>query len=180
MSRRPSAADDDGLVTCLICGKRYKSLGPHLFRIHQTSAADYRAAHQLPASATLMATSTRKALSAARQEAMKDDPELVARMRAATPPVKDIARRSAAARARTDGLEAVKASRRRGWDQAIAKSVAARREHLDQAARAAGFSSWRQALEDLQDRSSREVAERLGVGKTTVRRWRRKQAAPPT
>ncbi|CAM5361394.1 MucR family transcriptional regulator [Streptomyces viridochromogenes] len=47
-SRRPAGASADGLATCLSCGHRYRSLGPHLARAHHTTAAEYRAEHRLP------------------------------------------------------------------------------------------------------------------------------------
>ncbi|MGY3676681.1 hypothetical protein ACVWXU_000304 [Streptomyces sp. TE33382] len=84
-SRRPDGADPDGLVTCLTCGRRFRSLGPHLTRAHRTTAAEYRAEHQLPAGAALMAGEVRAALSRARTAAMADDPDLVDRMRASRP-----------------------------------------------------------------------------------------------
>ncbi|MFE7529544.1 MucR family transcriptional regulator [Kitasatospora sp. NPDC057542] len=69
-SRRPDGADTDGLVTCLVCGRRFRSLAPHLTRVHRISAAAYRAEHALPAGTTLMATDVRRALSHSRLEAM--------------------------------------------------------------------------------------------------------------
>lgn len=111
-SRRPAGADADGLVTCLTCGRRYRSPGPHVARAHQMTAAEYRAEHRLPASVALMAAETRSALAAARQAAIGEDPELVTRMRAAALPNGELCRRSAEARAGTDDLPAVRAARR--------------------------------------------------------------------
>ncbi|WP_197370976.1 MucR family transcriptional regulator, partial [Streptomyces clavuligerus] len=110
-SRRPGGADADGLVTCLSCGRRFRSLGPHLARAHHTTAAEYRAEHRLAATTALMATDVRTALSRARTSAMADDPSLVTRMRSATPPLKELTRRATEARSGTDGLPAVRAAR---------------------------------------------------------------------
>jgi DNA-binding CsgD family transcriptional regulator/predicted transcriptional regulator len=107
----------DDLMPCLICGRRFQSLGPHLRSAHQMSGADYLAAHQLPASAALMDTQTRKTLSS--------------------------------------GL---------------------RREAREAAARKAGFGSWQEAVEATQSLSSSEAAARLGVGKSTIMRWRQRDA----
>lgn len=85
-SRRPDGADPDGLVTCLVCGRRFRSLAPHLARVHEMSAADYRAEHALPATTALMATDVRRSLSATRTEAMAANPDLIEPMRASTPP----------------------------------------------------------------------------------------------
>ncbi|CAL9668018.1 hypothetical protein SUDANB145_07263 (plasmid) [Streptomyces sp. enrichment culture] len=172
MSRRPGAADEDGLITCLICGRRFRSLGPHLYRKHDTDAVAYRAAHGLPASAALMGSETRAALSSVRQEAMKDRPELVARMRAATPVVAELARRSAGRRAQTSRLPLVRQARRRGWDVSVRKSADVRAKARDEAARKAGYASWQEAIEATRALPSREAARRLGVGKNMVLRWR--------
>lgn len=175
-SRRPDGADADGLVTCLACGQRFRSLGPHLYRAHQMSAADYRAEHNLPATAALMATSTRQMLSEARRQAMQEDPDLVGRMRAATPPPEELARRSAAARAGTDDLPRVRAARRRGAQSTQPRTVQSRREQMDAVARAAGYSSMEDAIEVTRDLPSRQAAARIGVGASTVKRWRQKWA----
>ncbi|MFE7237157.1 MucR family transcriptional regulator [Streptomyces sp. NPDC057580] len=174
MSKRPGAADDSGLVPCLICRGQYRSLGPHLYRAHGVSAADYRAQHGLPATAALMAPATREALSAARRKAMETDPDLVGRMRAAGLDPAELARRSSEARARTDRLPQVRNARRRGWDKSVAQSAAARREGREEAARRAGFVSWEEAIEATRGLPSQEAAERLGMGRTTVKRWRRR------
>lgn len=176
MGKRPSAADDDGLVTCLICGRRFRSLGPHLFRIHHVTAVDYRTAHQLPATAALMATDTRATLSAARRVAMDEDPDLVGRMRAATPKAAELARRSASKRAATSRLPLVKQARRQGWDVSVQKASAVREASREEMARKAGFTSWAEAIETTRALPSRQVAERLGVGKDMVLRWRRRNA----
>lgn len=173
-SRRPAGADADGLVTCLVCDRRFRSLGPHLYRAHQMSAADYRAEHGLPAGAILMATATRQALSDARQRAMQEDPDLVGRMRAAAPPVEELARRATEARAGTDDLAQVRAARRRGAQATQPLTVQARRNLMDATARAAGYASMREAIDATRALSSREAAARIGVGASTVKRWRRK------
>lgn len=173
-SHRPDGADADGLVTCLTCGRRFRSLGPHLYRAHQMSAAEYRTEHNLPASAALMATSTRQALSDARRQAIQEDPDLVGRMRAATPPAEELARRSAEARAGTDGLAQVRAARRRGGKATQSLAVQARREQMDAVARAAGYSSMANAIEATRDLPSRQAAAQIGVGASTVKRWRQK------
>ncbi len=173
-SRRPAGADADGLVTCLTCGRRFRSLGPHLYRAHQISATDYRAEHGLPASTALMATTTRQALSEARQQAMQDDPDLVGRMRAATPPAEELARRSAEVRGSTDGLTQVRAARRRAGQATQPLATQARRDRVDMIAHAAGYPSMRDAIEATIDLPSRAAAARIGVAPSTVKRWRKK------
>ncbi|MDT0306141.1 MucR family transcriptional regulator [Streptomyces sp. DSM 44917] len=177
--RGPDGADPDGLVTCLSCGRRFRSLGPHLARAHQTTAAEYRAEHQLPATTALMARDTRADLQRTRQALMETDPEVVKRMREAAPPPEEIASRSADARAGTDDLPAVREARRRGAAQTLPLANAARRERLEAVARAAGYDSMRDAVEQTRDVPSRAAAERIGVGVTTVKRWRKKLSETP-
>ncbi|MFF2123503.1 MucR family transcriptional regulator [Kitasatospora sp. NPDC058184] len=173
-SRRPDGADTDGLVTCLECGRRFRSLAPHLARVHEMSAAQYRAQHALPAGATLMATDVRSTLSATRIEAMATDPDLLAPMRAAAPAPDVLARRSAAARAGTDGLPAVRAARRAAALRTLPAAQQARRNTLEATARAAGFASMADAIAATRDLPSRAAAERIGVGASTVKRWRQR------
>ncbi|GGU62281.1 MucR family transcriptional regulator [Streptomyces lavendofoliae] len=176
-SRRPGGADPDGLVTCLICGRRFRSLGPHLARIHHVTAAEYRAEHQLPASATLMATDTRLGLSTARIDAITEQPELIERMRAANLPASELSRRSTEARSGTDSLPVVRASRRAGALRTLPAAQQARRDALEAVARAAGFASMADAIENTRDLPSRAAAERIGVGASTVKRWRQRKPA---
>ncbi|SDT83444.1 ROS/MUCR transcriptional regulator protein [Streptomyces sp. TLI_053] len=172
-SRRPDGADPDGLVTCLACGRRFRSLAPHLARVHGMSAARYRAEHALPASAALMATDVRRSLSATRTEAMAADPDLLEPMRACAPPAEELARRSARAREATDGLPAVRAARRSAALRTVPAAQQARRDALEATARAAGFASMTEAIEATRDMPSRAAAARIGVGASTVKRRRR-------
>jgi|GEM_PF-5344799 len=179
-SRRVSGADGGGLMTCLECGRRYRSLGPHLARAHQMTATEYREQHRLPATTALMATDVRASLSKTRRAAMEDDPELVARMRAATPPGEELARRSAEARAGTDDLAAVRAARGAAGQRNIRQAQAVRRDRLERAARDAGFSSMSAAIDATRDLTARVAADRIGVGATTVKRWRHHLRTTPT
>lgn len=43
-------------VCCLMCGKSYKQLSPHIKRIHGLDSADYRQRYGIPASYALMGT----------------------------------------------------------------------------------------------------------------------------
>ncbi|MFK0297236.1 MucR family transcriptional regulator [Streptomyces sp. NPDC090442] len=56
--------DDDGTsVLCHECGRRYRSLGPHVSGAHGMTAAEYKAAHGLARSRSLAATTLRESLS---------------------------------------------------------------------------------------------------------------------
>lgn len=173
-SRRRAGADADGLVTCLSCGDRYRSLGPHLARAHHMTAAEYRAEHRLPATTALMATDVRAALSRARTSAMAEDPGLIDRMRSAAPPQQELSRRSAESRAGTDDLPTVRAARAAAGRQTLPAAQRARRVALEAQARAAGYASVAAAIEATRHLSSRAAAARIGISASTVKRWRRR------
>lgn len=105
---------------------------------------------------------------------MADDPELVARMRAGALPPEELARLSADARAGTDELPAVRAARRSAALRTLPVARQARQESMEATARAAGFGSMVQAIDATRDLSSRAAAARIGIGATTVKRWRRR------
>ncbi|MFF8618294.1 MucR family transcriptional regulator [Streptomyces sp. NPDC015350] len=173
-SRRPSGADDDGLVTCLTCKRRFRSLGPHLARAHQTTAAEYRTEHRLPATTALMATDVRATLTRTTTAAMSKDPQFVARMRAATPSPQELTRRADEARAGTDDLPAVRAARAAGARQSLPAAQQARRAAVEAKAHAAGFESMAAAIHATRHLSSRAAAARIGIGTSTVKRWRQR------
>ncbi|MFI5831107.1 MucR family transcriptional regulator [Streptomyces sp. NPDC051578] len=173
-SRRRAGADADGLVTCLSCGRRFRSLGPHLARAHHMTAVEYRAEHGLPATTTLMATDARAALSQARTAAMADDPDLVGRMRAAALPQQELSRRSAEARAGTNDLPTVRAARAAGARRTLPAARQARSAALEAAVQAAGFESMAAAIDSTRHLSNRAAAARIGVGPSTVKRWRQR------
>lgn len=174
-SNRASGADPDGLITCLSCDRRFRSLGPHLARAHHITAAEYRAEHRLPATTALMADETRSALSASRIDLMGQDPEALAPMRRAALPPEELARRSAEGRSATDGLPTVRAARAAGARRTLPAANEARRTAMEARARAAGFSSMLDAIGATRGMTVRSAAERIGVGVTTVKRWRAKE-----
>ncbi|GHG15253.1 MucR family transcriptional regulator [Streptomyces filamentosus] len=173
-SRRRAGSDPDGLVTCLTCGRRYRSLGPHLARTHQMTAAEYRAEHRLPATTALMADDVRASLSRTRTAAMADDPDLVGRMRTAALPQEELLRRSAKARAGTDNLPTIQAARAAGAHRTLPAAQQARQDALEAKAHASGFTSMQDAINRTRSMTNKAAAERIGVGITTVKRWRRK------
>ncbi len=170
--RKRRGAGDPDLVECLYCGDRMRSLGPHLARIHGVTAAEYRADHRLPAGYPLMAASMRKDLSEQRRDAMEDDPSIIAGLHATADQQRERAALSAPARAATDDLPMVREARRRSTPIANAAAVAAKRARLDRIARTAGYESLVDAIEQTRGLSVRAAAERIGIGETTVKRWR--------
>ncbi|MDQ2737533.1 MAG: MucR family transcriptional regulator [Actinomycetota bacterium] len=135
----------DDRIQCLICGRKFLSVGPHLARSHRIAGADYLTEHQLPADTPLIAESLRR---------------LLAQRRAATDadPVKaDRGRRARSLAGRRTAPAAHQALR----DAALAK------------VRAAGFASITDAVAGTRALTISGVARRLGVSESTVKRWRR-------
>lgn len=168
--RRRATPGAEDLIVCLHCGDRLRSLGPHLYRIHQVSATEYRAEHRLPARYPLMAASMRAEQSVQRRDAMEDDPSITAGMIPGQHG--DMARRSAEARSATDALPAVRANRAAAARRAQPATTAAWRARMDAAAVAAGWASMADAITETARLSESEAARRIGVGRATVRRWR--------
>jgi hypothetical protein len=137
------------------------------------TAAEYRAEHRLPATTALMATGVRAALSQARTAAMAEDPKLIDRMRAAALPQEELSRRSADGRADTNDLPAVRAARAVGARRTLPAAQQARRAAMEVRAQAAGFESMAAAIDATRHLSSRTAATQLGIGASTVKRWRR-------
>jgi CheY-like chemotaxis protein len=172
-SRRRSGADSDGLVTCLECGRRLRSLGYHLHAVHGTNAVDYRAEHLLPASTTLVATGTRTALSQTRKALIGERPELLERLRANLPPHEVTLQMAAEARAGTDGLALVRQARADAARRTQPATAAAARERTDAVSRAAGYASMDDAIRATASLSRRDAAAKIGISTTTVSRRRK-------
>lgn len=64
-------------VTCLLCGKAYKMLAPHIKRIHQLDADDYRWRYNIPAYFGLVGKSTSE-----KKQALSSRPERIAFVKA--------------------------------------------------------------------------------------------------
>jgi hypothetical protein len=127
-----------------------------------------------------MATSTRGDLSRIRTQAMADDPALIERMQASALPADELARRSAEARAGTNNLPAVRAARRAGGLRTITEAQRARRAALEATVRAAGYPDVTTAIAATRMMPSRAAAARLGIGASTVKRWRQKERSQTT
>lgn len=175
-TRTGRAATLDGAaesIECLYCGRRYRNLGPHLARTHGTTAAEYRAEHRLPATAALMAGSMREALHDIGVVRAETDPRVRAALVQDAETQRARAELSALARAATDGNPLVVAARRRALDRdARPRRVEAWAEARYAAARRAGYPDWRAAIEATRYMARQQAADRLGVGRTTITRWR--------
>lgn len=173
---RPGLPERGDRVQCLHCGRWFRSLGPHL-RFAGITAADYRAEHRLPSSTALMASGTRGVLSQTRRTQMETDPSLVQRMRDATPDIRDVAARSAVARAGTDDLPAVRDARAAGARRTVSLARAGLSARMDARARAAGYADADDAISRTAHMTVAAAAQHLGYGMTTIKR-RRKTLCP--
>lgn len=168
-------SDPDGLITCAECGRRFRSLGKHLRRAHGLNAAEYRARHRLPATGALVADGVRQLQSDRQRALLDDDPEALDHLAPyRTSEHLDTLREAAiAAHHETRDHDLVRAHRAPGQRYAVQAMLGRRRERLDEMARVAGYGDFAAAIAATRDLTSREAASRLGVGASTVLRYRR-------
>lgn len=165
-----TVSDPDGLITCLECGRRFRSLGPHLARAHQLPAREYRARHQLPATAALTSDNTRASLRDQRLQALAQDPTLLDHLRAWPTP---------RGPRTVPGQVPVVREHRRGTDHLrVAASARVRARRREERAQAAGYDTWATAVEATRELTRDLAAAQLGCGTTTITQWRARLAPP--
>jgi len=171
---RATVSDSDGLLTCLECGRRYRSLGRHLHAAHQLSAAEYRARHDLPATAALRADGDRERSAQYWRQRLAVDPTAVDHLQPWNRPdhLDAIRPKAIEVHRSTRELEIVRAHRAPGQRYAVQAMLARRRARLDDLARAAGYPDFAAAIEAMRDLPATEAARRIGCGASTVRRYR--------
>lgn len=171
-------SDPDGLLTCLECEGRYRSLGRHLAAAHAMTGAEYREAHQLPATGALWADGLRADAQARQRAALVEDPDHLAHLTPYQTP--QWARRIAASAAepldRTRGYDLVRLHRLPGQRHAVRQMVAARLARLDRAAQEHGYRDLADAIAATRTLTAAEAARRIGVSPQTVRRRRATRA----
>jgi len=167
---RATVSDPDGLLTCLECNIRLRGL----------TAAEYRERHRLPATGALQADGLRQAGSERQRAILADDPAALDHLRPWQDPSHLDAIRSAAVETHheTRGRPLVRAHRAPGQRAGVQAMLDSRQAKLDATAVAAGYESLEDAVRRTADLSAREAAARVGVGESTVRRWRAKLAQP--
>lgn len=159
----------DGAITCLECGQRYRNLGRHLHHAHAMSAAEYRAAHQLPASGALMADAQR---AEARARMLDEDTSHLDAYR--DPERLDQLRVDAVESLReTADYELVRAARLPGRRYAAQVMQGNRRAALDERVRAhGGWDGIEDAIASTRHLTVKAAAKATGMSETSVRRWR--------
>lgn len=173
-------SDPDGLLTCAECDRRFRSLGRHLQAAHGLTGAEYREQHRLPATGSLNSDGMRQ-VGAIRQRAqLAEDPTALDYLRPYQQPDRlDRMRETAIEVHRsTMGHDLVRAHRLPAQRYAVQVMLARRRERLDEQARRAGYDGIEDAISRTADLSSRAAALEIGIGASTVLRWR--QAVPAT
>lgn len=170
-------SDTDGLLTCLECGRRMRSLGRHLSAKHQMSAVEYRERHHLPATGALAADGTRQALSEHQRAALATDPDALNHLQTWQTPEHLAVMRDAAidSHRTTMTYELVRDHRRPGQRRAVQVMNESRRSRLDEIARGTGFTSIEAAIEETAELPARQAGLRIGIGASTVRRWRKRR-----
>jgi hypothetical protein len=170
VGKRATISDPDGVLTCLECGRRFRALGRHLRHAHDLTPAEYRAKHRLPAGGSLLADAQRAEAHA----------RMVAEDTSHLGPYRDRARLAemakvaAVASRETRDFEMVRAHRLPGQQHGVEVMAARRAEVLDAKAQAAGFAGIEDAIRQTSALTLRQAAGRIGIGASTVGRWRGK------
>lgn len=174
LSRKAATvSDEDGLIPCLECGRRMRSLARHLTTQHHLTADEYRARHGLPRTAALRADQTRRRLT---QIAHQQHEERAA----ALAPYQGRERLAGLQQRGVDAIRdsmdraVVREHREPAQQRGVAAMLAARAAQLDERARAAGYASLHDAIERTSDLSAAAAARRIGVSAQTVTRHRTK------
>lgn len=169
---RPTVTDEDGILTCLECGRRFRALGVHLRRAHGMTSAEYREAHRLPRSAALAADSTR-ALGWERMQAEDTSHLDVYRTRER---LAEMLPASVEAIRETRDYPIVREHRLPGRQHAVTVMAERRAAALEARVVARGYASLADGIEQTRDLSSRAAGAALGIGATSVLRWRARLA----
>lgn len=167
---RATISDADGLVVCLECGKRFRHLGRHVNHAHGLTAAQYREAHRLPATGALAADVVR---AMGRERMLAEGTSHLDPYRTGEH-LKAMTERSVEPNRETREYETVREHRLPGQRYAVKVMGQRRRESLDARVRAAGFEGVEDAIRRTAGLPAREAAGRIGIGVTTVRRWRQR------
>ncbi|HEY6117650.1 MAG TPA: MucR family transcriptional regulator [Candidatus Dormibacteraeota bacterium] len=167
-------SDTDGLLTCLECGRRFRSLGRHLKVIHNLTSAEYRDQHGLPATGALTCDGLRQSSSELQRRRLEEDPTALDHLKPYQKPEYLDRMREAAIEVHRDTMsrDLVREHRIPGQRYAVQVMLARRLERLDQIARDAGFDSLEAAIRETAGMSAKDAARRIGIGASTVRRRR--------
>lgn len=165
-SKRAERHDDGAAITCLECGARRQSLAQHLQHMHGLTAPEYIERHNLPRTTALQSRHARSAHG-----------------RALTPQGRaQLSHRDQAARARKAAEHArvaherdlVPELRAPGQAKGVAAMHAKKRRVMDERMQALGYTDLEDAIRATSTLTVTGAAERLGLGMSTVRRWRKK------
>lgn len=158
--------EQDGRLQCLECGRWYRLLPPHLGRVHEMSAAEYRKAHQLPRKLGLRASDLAEQARNQGRVRYTQRPDIRAHMAAGRTTI-DRTNVVAGTRA-SAGYEMVRAAHRAGGQGA----KAAHRRRADQAAQALGFTDLDAYLDAREEVPHARAARELGISRQAIRRYR--------
>jgi len=168
IGRGSTVSESDGIIRCLECGLRFRNLGRHLNAAHDMTAAEYRSAHQLPATAALMADAQR---AQGHDRMMDADIAHLAKFR--TPEHLNQMRAAAIESIRvTEDYAAVRAARAAGRRYAVQVMHGKRMLAIDDKARQAGYEGIDDAIRATQALAGTAAAAKIGIGHTTVLRRR--------
>ncbi|UTX53274.1 MucR family transcriptional regulator [Leucobacter aridicollis] len=175
LSRKPATVTGaTGLITCLECGIDMRSLGRHLVAKHEMNSAEYREKYGMPRTAALEAPGTR------RRRVRTARADLQARLDTLAPyqsaghlaelQVKGVEN----LRDSTANRAVVKQHRAPVQRKGVAAMREARAKIFEAKIIEAGYTSLEDAIRQTAHLSGSGAAKRIGIGATSVRRWRQR------
>jgi hypothetical protein len=168
-----TVSDEDGLIVCLECNRRFRSLSGHL-RTHGLTSAEYRERHCLPATAALSSDATRLASQSYWRSRLADDPAALDHLTQYHDPARldEMRERGIEKHHETRDYEVVRENRLPGQRRGVEAMVAARLAKLDAAVREHGYTTVEAAVIATREMSMKAAARATGLSEQTVKRRR--------
>lgn len=169
-----SLSDDDGLITCLNCERRFRFLAPHLRHAHGQTPDEYRAEHRLPKTASMQADVLRLTMREIRLEMLAEDPTSLDHLKRyhAAEYTRELAQRAADAVRESHTIPLAREHRAPGRAYAVQRMVEQRLAKLDAAAREHGYQDVDDAVRSTLHLSARAAARATGLSPQTITRRR--------
>lgn len=178
LTKAASLSDADGLITCLYCGRRFRALARHLSAAHDTTAAEYRAEHNLPATGATVADITRVRTRETVRASLAADPTMLDHLKPyqTSDRARELGKRAADSVRASQQIPLAQEHRLPGRQYAVARMVEQRLKKLDEAARAHGYADADDAVAATSHLSAKAAARVTGLSAQTITRRRTQPA----
>lgn len=169
-----SLSDEDGLITCLECGRRMRGLGVHLPRVHGITGDEYRVLHHLPATGALTADVTRAHQSEIHRDMLAADPTMLDHLTAYQTPehMAEMTAKNRGPVRESHLIPLAQQHRAPGRAYGVQRMAEQRAAMLDATVHAHGYESVDDAIAKTRHLSERAAAAATGLGASTIHRRR--------